>query len=435
MSWTSPSDLREQVRKLWERGGLLASVVQVDVVQVDVVQEGVVQEGVVQGSAGHEPCETGDLSPKVRETPTAPSVFPKRLNLKCPNATELRDRFDEARSWSKKLREMPQVRIEWREFNHRTLGANSLPESAWLDSVEAAAALLNKQKDLRTFRALVDETRATEPALVAWVGRRPLKALSLAAHWSRLLSVVAWMKANPNPKVYLRQIDVPEVHSKFIEEQRAVLAEMIELVAPACIVDSGASGLSGFVRRYGLREKPERVRFRVLDEELHLLPGVASQDIELDAATFARLVSGVSRVFITENEVNFLAFPQVPRGLVIFGAGYGFTALREASWLHQCEMYYWGDIDTHGFAILNELRARFPQVKSLLMDRATLMQFRPLWGQEGSPVKVNLAHLSRDEAHLYDDLRDNVLGEAVRFEQERVSYAWVRAALGLVTTL
>ena len=63
------------------------------------------------------------------------------------------------------------------------------------------------------------------------------------------------------------------------------------------------------------------------------------------------------------------------------------------------------------------------------------MQFRPLWGQEGSPVKVNLAHLSRDEAHLYDDLRDNVLGEAVRFEQERVSYAWVRAALGLVTTL
>jgi hypothetical protein len=416
LSWTTPSDLREQVKKLWERGDLLASVVQV---------------GPAQKSVGQVACETGDLLPMVGETSASPFVFPRRLNLKCPNATELRDRFDEARSWSKKLREMPHVRVEWREFNHRTLGANSLPESAWLDSVEAAAALLAKQKDLRVLRSLLDETRAAEPALVAWVGRRPLKALSLAANWSRLLRVVAWMKANPNPRVYLRQIDVPEVHSKFIEEQRAVLFEMIDLVAPVCIVDSAATGLSGFARRYGLREKPERVRFRVLDEALHLLPGVASQDIELDAASFARLVSGVSRVFITENEVNFLAFPQVPKGLVIFGAGYGFSALREASWLHQCEMYYWGDIDTHGFAILNELRARFPQVKSLLMDRATLMQFRSLWGQESSPVKADLSYLSRDEAHLYDDLRDNVLGEAVRFEQERVSYSWVLAALGV----
>jgi hypothetical protein len=226
-----------------------------------------------------------------------------------------------------------------------------------------------------------------------------------------------------------------------------VLAEVIDLAAPACIVDPGASGLSGFARRYGFSEKPERVRFRVLDESLQFLsgvtlkgvtlpgvpsPGVQGQDIELDARTFASLEVGVSRVFITENEVNFLAFPQVQNAMVIFGAGYGFSALREARWLLQCEMHYWGDIDTHGFAILNELRARFPQVKSLLMDRSTLMQFRPLWGQESSPIKADLTRLSRDEAHLYDDLRDNVLGDALRFEQERVSYSWVLAALGHV---
>jgi hypothetical protein len=410
LSWTSPSDLREQVKQLWERGDLLASV--------------------VQGSEAQDGL-----------------VFPKRLNLKCPNATELRDRFDEARSWSKNLREMPHIRVAWREFNHRTLGANSLPESAWLDTIEAAAALLGKQKDLRIFRTLLEQTRAREPSLMRWIGRRPLKALSLAADWSQLLSIVAWIKANPNPKVYLRQIDVPQVHSKFIEEQRAVLAEMVDLAAPASIVDPRATGLSGFARRYGFRVKPERVRFRVLDSSHHLLQSVSvqgaglegavlldssGQDIELDARNFARLESKVSRVFITENEVNFLAFPQVPGGMVIFGAGYGFSALRDATWLHRCDMHYWGDIDTHGFAILNELRARFPQVKSLLMDRATLMQFRPLWGQESSPVKADLAHLNRDEAHVYDDLRDNVLGDAVRFEQERVSYSWVLAALGLL---
>ena len=34
-----------------------------------------------------------------------------------------------------------------------------------------------------------------------------------------------------------------------------------------------------------------------------------------------------------------------------------------------------GDIDTHGFAILDTLRARFDHVESFLMDRDTLMAF------------------------------------------------------------
>ncbi|MGI6299138.1 MAG: Wadjet anti-phage system protein JetD domain-containing protein [Saccharofermentanales bacterium] len=44
---------------------------------------------------------------------------------------------------------------------------------------------------------------------------------------------------------------------------------------------------------------------------------------------------------------------------MIFGAGYGFDHLASASWLNQKDIYYWGDIDTHGFAILNQLRRLF----------------------------------------------------------------------------
>jgi uncharacterized protein YPO0396 len=32
-----------------------------------------------------------------------------------------------------------------------------------------------------------------------------------------------------------------------------------------------------------------------------------------------------------------------------------------------------GELDTHGFAILHQLRQHFPQTESLLMDQATLM--------------------------------------------------------------
>jgi hypothetical protein len=41
-------------------------------------------------------------------------------------------------------------------------------------------------------------------------------------------------------------------------------------------------------------------------------------------------------VFITENEINFLAVPAVPHSLIVFGAGHGFETLREPDWLARC---------------------------------------------------------------------------------------------------
>src|SRR5690606_26922002 len=109
------------------------------------------------------------------------------------------------------------------------------------------------------------------------------------------------------------------------------------------------------------RDKPERVRFRLLDPSLSLLAGAADQDITVTADAFAHLeLPAIKRVYITENEINFLSFPQVPQSMVIFGAGYGFNIFANASWLHKCTIHYWGDIDTHGFAILDQLRALFP---------------------------------------------------------------------------
>jgi hypothetical protein len=43
---------------------------------------------------------------------------------------------------------------------------------------------------------------------------------------------------------------------------------------------------------------------------------------------------------------------------------------------------YWGGIDTHGFAILDRLRASIPGAALLLMDENTLQAHRHVWGQE-----------------------------------------------------
>lgn len=393
MNWTSAADLRAQVQKLWDKGDLLRPR--------------------VQGEA----------------------MLPRRLRLLGPTSTELTERFDEVRAWMVDLRQAanphsaPRLRIVMREFRHRVLGSNAVPDEVWLDTLDDALALIGKQKDAKRFASLVQLTREKHPALLPWLEKRPLNALALADVWPRLLEVVLWLQAHPRPGIYLRQVDIAGVDSKFIEAYRGVLSELLDLALPAEAIDPSASGAGQFCRRYGFKDKPLRIRFRLLDPRVALLPDGCEQDIGVTQAAFERLDLPVSRVFITENEVNFLAFPPLPGSMVIFGAGYGFEVLAGAQWLQQRSIYYWGDIDTHGFAILDQLRAQLSHVQSLLMDRPTLLAHASQWGEEPQPLLRDLPRLTDEERALFDELRDNRLRARLRLEQERIGFGWLQQAL------
>jgi hypothetical protein len=389
MIWTTPAELKAQVQKLWDRGIILSSLI------------------------GGE------------------SVFPRRLTLKGPDSRELSDSFTQVRDWIARLSgAAKQYRIVWRSINHRILGANELPAEIWIDTLDDALGLIGKRQEARQFADMVKLTRNGQPALLPWLAKRPLRALELADEWPRILSIVAWRLTHPQPAIYLRQIDLPGVHSKFIEGHRGVLGELFDLVLPPAEIDATAVGVGGFCRRYGFQDKPLRVRFRILDPALALFLTESDQDITVTQATFARLELPVTRVFITENEINFLAFPDVSEAMVIFGAGYGFENLASVEWLRDRVIHYWGDIDTHGFAILNQLRGYFPHVASLLMDRETLIEHQALWGVEPSPETGALTRLTGEESALYDLLRRDELGSHIRLEQERIGFEWVVGALG-----
>lgn len=387
MTWTRPADLVAQVRKAWARGALLVPL------------------------AGGE------------------SPFPMRLKLRGPASADLVDRFDEVRTWAAELGSLRHMRIETRQFRHRVRGTSTLPHEAWVDSLRDALALVGQTREAGVFEHIVQLTRDRQPGLLGWLRARPIQALALVSEWSHLLDVVAWMQTHPRPGIYLRQVDIPGVHSKFIERHRGVLIELFDAVLQESAIDVSAGGVTGFQRRYGFAAKPERVRFRVLDPALSLLPGVTSGDITLDVDSFRALRCGATRIFITENETNFLAFPTVAGSLVLFGAGYGFEVLDGNTWLQQCRLYYWGDIDTHGFAILDQLRARFPDVQAFLMDRDTLMAFESVWGWEDNPLTRDLLRLREEERSLYDDLRDQRIRANLRLEQEFIGFDRVHSLL------
>jgi hypothetical protein len=409
MSWTTAGDLKEQVRRLWDRGELLRRLIDE---QMSVVVAA--SNDVVDRAFGSDPS----------------SVFPLRLALKGPTSTELAERFQAVRSWISELVAVTCIRIEWREFNHRILGAQRVPQSIWVDNLDGALAMIGKRNEAARFNPLLALVCSRQPALRAWFRKRPLQALALAEECEHLLAVVDWMAQHPRPGIYLRQVDIPGVHSKFIENWRGVLTEWLDLILPPEAISKEAGGTGQFAVRYGFNDKPVRIRFRVLDAKLGLLTGPALPDMTLDADSFAKLNASIRRVFITENETNFLAFPCAVDAIVVFGAGYGWDALANAAWLADCSIQYWGDIDTHGFAILDQLRARFDHVESFLMDRPTLMAHRALWGEEANQVMRDLPRLNDAERMLFDDLRDNRIRKGLRLEQERIGFRWVETALG-----
>lgn len=126
---------------------------------------------------------------------------------------------------------------------------------------------------------------------------------------------------------------------------------------PSTAIDAQARGARAFSRRYGLRDKPLRIRLRILDPRL-AISGLS--DLEMPVEQLAALHLEHRQVFVTENETNALAFPAQAGSILLFGQGYALDRLGDIPWLHRCPLHYWGDIDTHGFAILDRLRAHFP---------------------------------------------------------------------------
>lgn len=390
MTWTTPADIVGQVTRLWTRGRILSAI------------------------ASDE------------------ALFPHRLQLRRPDRRAMAERFGDVRDWIRSLESGGKVKrgfgyeIDWAEVNHRQLGRNRIPAVVTIPTERDALRLIGKEKAADRFRALAQATVDRFPALKGWLARRPLTVLEHDENWSGVLAVVAWFRDHPRSGLYLRQLDIPGLDTKFIEARKGLLSELIGLVVGLEAGEEQPSGTRGFELRHGLRSKPTLIRFRVLDARLSV-GGLT--DLSVPVAEFKTLDIFPTRIFVTENEINGLSFPDVTGGIVIFGLGYGVELLSDMARLKDRAIYYWGDIDTHGFAMLDRLRASYPQAQAFLMDRSTLLAHRTLWGVEPSPYKNELTRLRDNERALYDDLHSDRLGHKVRLEQERVRFGWLMQAL------
>jgi hypothetical protein len=393
MTWTTPAEIVDRVLRRWDRGDILGARI------------------------------------------TGEHLFPLELRLKGPSPGDITNHFGDVQDWARVLTEAEErdgFKLRRKTTRNRVQGTNQIPAAVVIETETDALCLIRRQKEADRFQTLAETTLSRFPALRPWLARRALALLDHAAHWEQVLAVLDRFATYPRPNLYIRQLDIPGVDTKFIEGHRRLIAELLDEILPENAIDDSAMGVKGFNQRYGLRTEPPLVRFRLLDPSLDLCGLI---DISLPPEQFASLKLNVRRVFITENRTNGLTFPDCPHSLVVFGLGYGLDRLARIDWLAGVNIHYWGDLDTHGFGILDRLRAIIPHTRSFLMDRETLDDHRTLWGQEhldkryiGEPTR-----LTSPELDLFNDLRHDRLGDRIRLEQEQIGYSWLEQALEAIT--
>lgn len=378
-SWTAPDDVLGKLRRRWARGEFLSRFA------------------------------------------TGISWEPLAIGLRGPSAQDIATHLDSARDWVEQWRRARHLRIEMRTVGGRVVGANTIPGRVWVDSYKQLWAVLGVQSTVDTFAALLDATRLRAPGIAEWMSAEPMKVLEYQDEWPRLVDTALWIESHARPDMYVRQIDVPGVDTKFIERFRTVLAALLDCLLPEERVDR-SKPVSDFAGRYGFRQKPSYIRYR------HLSDKAGFSELAVRVTELAAMPPAERTVFVVENEITYLAFPSVEDAVVIFGEGYGASRLQPLKWLDQKNLVYWGDIDTHGFAILNSVRRSFAGVRSMLMDRTSLLAHESHWGAEPNPTREHLEALTPAEASLYTDLVEGVLGRSVRLEQERISYTAIEQA-------
>ncbi len=377
MSWTTAADIAAKVRRRWDDGSLLRAH----------------SEGL--------------------------PFVPIEVSLRGPRPSQVGDDIGAVREWIAALdagrRDDSRYGLVWQSIGGRQIGRNQVPVRAVVSSFEQAWALLGVSATVRRFDELL-ATAGGHPPVRAWVVSHPHRALELFDEMPRLIAAYVWLDEHRGSQVYLREISAPGVDTKFAERYRPVLASMLGVSATA----------SGFLTDLGLRSKPGLVRFRPAPT-LGLPATVTELAVRSEELAQLQLVPRAAT--IVENEISYLSVDVPDNEIVFWGRGFDIDSVGRLPWLAEADIVYWGDIDTHGFAILDRLRAWLPQTRSVLMDRETLLAHRDRWVVEDRPARSALTRLTGDEQQLYAELVEGGLGERVRLEQERVDWGWVERRL------
>ena len=302
--------------------------------------------------------------------------------------------------------------------NFRRTGNHELPNCILFETTDDYISVIQKKKEWKTFLLNYEHITTTIPLLKEWAWQNCLWLTDSDISWPEVLKVCQYFILTPRPNLHLRQLPI-KVHTKFIENNATLIQSLLNFLIPDHIRNAEQKR---FAERFFLKYDEPLIRIRILDQS-RLYAGKLS-DISIPLSDFEQADFPMGKVIIAENKMTFLTLPSLLSAIAIWsGGGFNISYLKGLQWLKGKEIFYWGDIDEHGFQILHQLRSYYPNAKSILMDKQTFEQFRDFAVDGPRSKSENLSFLDEAEAVLYKQLK--MLGVKNRLEQEKISQYYI----------
>ena len=325
----------------------------------------------------------------------------------------VREWVDAWESWSGQAR-VSRVSRQWAR-----LGTQLLPASLEIDGPGDVATIIGQGQRWRNVAHRYECVTRHWPQLARnpVLGRHfGVLADYAEVDFARLIAMLEWLDKHPTSGLAPRQLPVPGLDTKWLEKRTGVITDLLKVIRSSD--DAG-----DFYSVCGLRRPTPRIRVRILCPELRRKVG-GLKDIEAPLTELAELSIEPQRAIIVENLETGLALPDIEATVAFMRLGNAVNLLAELPWLRNCRTVYWGDIDTHGYAILNRARRLFPDLQSMMMDQTTFLAYKDLWVEEKTPSpESELKLLDETEREVFEGLRTGTWGHTLRLEQERISWS------------
>lgn len=308
--------------------------------------------------------------------------------------------------------------VDYQTIKTKSIGAQSLPSTIYFDTEKDFLKFLGKEREVENFVNNWQLICAHLPELKDWIVKNPIKIIQHHGKWESILKVCNYFKNSPKPNLYIRELPA-KVHTKFIESNQYIITELLDIIiANHLNIDE-----KEFEKRFNLKFHEPLIRFKVLDKSLSESFFSNIDDISIPISQFEKLKLPLKKVIIVENKTSLyttLTLPKMENTIAIFGQGNAVTNIKNATWLNDVIVLYWGDIDVQGFEILSRLRKYFEFTESALMDKKTFETY--FENDLGKPTNdTTVLNLTTNENEMYQLLKFNNW----RLEQEKIPIEYV----------
>ena len=291
--------------------------------------------------------------------------------------------------------------IDWAEWNSKKLGKQKWPRLITVDTEEDYLFLLNKEKEIKQFKLLVQELLHWRIAIQDFLIAHPQTVMQYQNDWEGIRRVVDYLDKHPIENHYIRSIPVP-VHTKFIQSREPIILALLKHFSPAKL----RSDSQDLETALGLKKKTSLFTLRFLDPSLAISCMNGIEIIGLTPDTLKESSWPVKEIWLVENETNLYLMPERKDAIVIFSKGYAMDLLYGLPLFQAAKLFYWGDLDEDGFVMLHRIRKHYPHLRSVFMDAPTIALHQEEIGKQPGRYKIeHLEFLTEEEKQAYDILK------------------------------